>query len=74
MTSKDVLFERLNHKTGDIIKVPKLTKGDSTEWVDAEIVAMYPHHVLVQDKVAKGERPKYKWSVLWTDLIRVGAH
>ena len=47
MTSKDILFERLNHRVGENVKVPKLVKGDSVQWVDAEIVAMYPYHCLV---------------------------
>lgn len=72
MTSKDILFERLNHRVGENVKVPKLVKGDSVQWVDAEIVAMYPNHCLVQDKPMYGQKPKYKWSVPWTDLIRVG--
>lgn len=65
MTSKDILFERVNHHVGEIIKVPKLVRGDSMQMVDAEIVGLYPKFVMVQDKA----EPKYRWCVLWTDLM-----
>lgn len=67
MTSEDILFERIKHRPGDIINVPKLVKGDSVQTVRAEIVEMYPWHVLVQDE----DKPKYKWSVCWVDLMRL---
>lgn len=72
MTSEDILFERFKHRRGDIINAPKLVKGDSVQTVRAEIIEMYPWHVLVQDEEKNGEKPKYKWCVCWVDLMRMG--
>ena len=71
MTKKDILYERINHSVGEIIRVPKIVKGDAVQTVDAEIIGIYPFHVLVQDKTKNGEEPKYRWSVMWVDLMGV---
>ena len=65
MTNKDVLYERINHYVGEKIRVTKFTKGDSMQQVEAEIVGIYQHHVMVQDV----KEPKYRWCVMWVDLV-----
>lgn len=67
MDTKDILFERVNHRVGEIIKAPKLVRGDTLQQVEAVILEIYPFHCVVQDKVD----PKYRWSVMWVDLMGV---
>ena len=64
MTTRDIFYYRLNFGVGQIIRIPKILSSERSVMVDAEIVGIYPHFVLVTDG-------NYRWSVNWIDLIKL---
>lgn len=65
MTTKDILHFRNNYSVGQKIHCEKPLNGDKTVSCEAVILEKYPWFCLVTDN------HKYKWSVLWADLLRL---
>ena len=63
--NSDINRFRLNHYIGQKITVSKAVSSDRIERVEATIIGIYPHVVLVSYKMQR-------WCIRWADLMREG--
>ena len=71
--TQDISLVPQNFGVGDKIRVEKRYTEQNREYVDAEILEKYPHHVLVREiKPELREQDRLRWCIQWKDFVIMG--